>query len=63
MASSIERIGEFMVRIGLLTQQQKDHVLEEQRKNPDKLFGQIAVELGYIDDGAIDTYLESRRLN
>ncbi len=55
-----ERIGEFLLRIEALTEPQQDEILERQQTNPDKKFGEIAIELGYINDDAIDRYLESR---
>ena len=55
-----ERIGEFLVRIGAMTQAQCNEVLERQKIEPDRLFGEIGLELGYIDDKAIDTYLKAQ---
>jgi hypothetical protein len=59
--TSIERIGEFLRRIGALTNEQVEHVLEVQRETPDKKFGQVAVELGYIREELIDRFLSSHR--
>ena len=50
-----------MVRIGAMTARDVNVVLEQQQKEPEKLFGQIAIELGYIDDAAVDRYLKERR--
>ncbi len=55
-----ERIGDFLVRIGALNATQKEAVLLEQQKQPDRLFGEIAISMGYIDERAIDAYLQSR---
>lgn len=54
--TSHERIGEFLIRIGVMTPEQREHVLEVQAREPHRRFGEIAVELGYIKDSAIDAY-------
>lgn len=59
--SSIERIGEFLRRIGALTNEQVEHVLALQRETPEKKFGEIAVEQGYIREELIDKFLSSHR--
>jgi hypothetical protein len=55
-----EKIGEFLVRIGAITTAQRDEILEIQKKEPDKLFGYIAIELKYLDDSAIEKYVNSK---
>ncbi len=55
--TSHERIGEFLVKIGAMTPEQRAEVLERQKKEPNRLFGEIAVELGYINDSAVDIFL------
>jgi len=56
-----ERIGGFLLRIGAITEKQKEEILELQKtKYPDKMFGQIAIELGYIKKESIDKYIESK---
>lgn len=55
-----ERIGEALVRIGAMQPYQVEDVLEVQKQGDGRLFGEIAIELGYIDDGAIKRYLDSR---
>ena len=59
--SSIERIGEFFVRIGIITPDQVEEVLKIQKSEPDRLFGEIAIELGYINDKALDEYISTKR--
>lgn len=59
--SSVERIGEFLVKIGAITQEQVDLILEEQKSNPGKLFGEIAIEKGFVNDSAIERYLKRDR--
>lgn len=55
--TSHERIGEFLVKIGAMTPQQRNEILELQKEPPPRLFGEIAVERGYINDATIDTFL------
>jgi hypothetical protein len=55
-----ERIGEALVRIGAMQPDQVENVLKVQKQGDGRLFGEIAIELGYIDDKAIYRYLESR---
>ena len=57
--ASIQRIGEFLVKIGAISAEQRDEVLQLQSEQPDRLFGEIAIELGYINDEAVDRYLAS----
>jgi hypothetical protein len=56
-----ERIGDFLVRIGALTPDQVETILKQQKKEPDKIFGVIAIELGYINDKAIRKYVEEKK--
>ena len=55
-----ERIGEGLVRIGAMTQDQVGKVLEIQKGGDKRLFGEIAIEMGFIDDNAIKAYLDSK---
>ena len=57
--ASIQRIGEFLVKIGAISAEQRDEVLQLQSEQPGRLFGEIAIELGYINDEAVDRYLAS----
>jgi hypothetical protein len=56
-----ELIGEGLVRIGAMKQDEVDAVLSRQQGGDKRLFGEIAIELGYIDDEAIKRYIESRK--
>ncbi len=60
-SDSTQRIGDFLVRIGAMTADQVSQVLKKQKSEPDRLFGELAIELGFIDDGAVDRYLQSKR--
>jgi len=55
-----ERIGEALVRIGAMKPEQVDAVLAVQQGGDSRLFGEIAIEKGFIDDQAIRTYLDSK---
>ena len=54
------RVGEILVSIGAMTKEQVEEVMEEQERAPEKLFGQIAIEMGFVDDSAINRYLEQK---
>lgn len=56
-----ELIGEGLVRAGVLTSAQVEQILTIQRRDDERLFGEIAVDLGYTEDSTIREYLESRR--
>ena len=56
-----ERIGEALVRIGAMNPEQVEQVLKFQRDGDHRLFGEIAIEQGFINDKAIKAYLDSRK--
>jgi hypothetical protein len=57
----VERIGDFLLRIGAMNVAQVEEVLRIQREDEEpRMFGEIAVELGYIDDEALRKYIESK---
>jgi hypothetical protein len=54
-----ERIGEYLVHIGALTDSQVTVVINHQQAGDERLFGEIAMELGYIADSEpIDKFLD-----
>jgi len=55
--TSHERIGEFLIKIGAMTPEQRNKIPYIREKEPDRLFRAIEVELGYINDAAIDRFL------
>ena len=55
-----ERIGDGLVRIGAMTEEQREKVLSLQNEGDGRLFGEIAVDLGFINDQAIMDYLDSK---
>jgi hypothetical protein len=54
-----EKIGEGLVRIGAMTKTQVEDVLKRQKAGDKRLFGEIAVDLGFVDVEAIINYLKS----
>ena len=57
-----ERIGEFLVRTGGMHEYQVKDVLTVQRNGDRRLFGEIAVNLGYINNGVLRKYEEARKV-
>jgi hypothetical protein len=55
-----ERIGEFLVRIGVMTEEQVQEVLQAQKAGDMRLFGEIAIEFGYINDEILKKYVEAK---
>lgn len=54
-----EPIGAFLVRIGAMQAWQVDDVLLAQKSGDSRMFGELAIALGYIDDTALRSYVES----
>ncbi len=53
-----QRIGDFLVEIGAMTSDQVDSVLALQKAGDDRMFGEIAIASGYIDDKALKSYVD-----
>lgn len=53
-----ELIGEYFVNLKDLSFEQAEEVLLVQKKNKKKKFGQIAIELGYLEPNKLDNYLK-----
>ena len=53
-----DRIGEFLVKIGAMTKEQVEHVLKLQGQGDTRIFGEIALELHYLNDDAIKRYID-----
>jgi hypothetical protein len=52
------RIGDFLVKIDAMTAEEVDHVLKLQAGGDSRIFGEIALELGYLNDDAIKRYVD-----
>lgn len=57
LKDSTERLGQLLVRMGLLKNENVAEILDYQKQHPDILFGQIAVKLGYISSDKLNKYL------
>ena len=55
-----EKIGEFLQRIGVLNQQQVQEILDAQKAGDSRLFGEIAIEFGYVNDEVLKKYIEAK---
>jgi len=54
-----QKIGEFLVAIGVMSPKQVTTVINHQRSGDERLFGEIAMELGYLaDNEPIDKFIE-----
>jgi len=53
-----ERIGDFLVKIGAMKLHQVEDVLRAQKAGDKRRFGEIAIELHYINDDAIKRYVD-----
>ena len=57
----LHRIGDFLMSIGAMDELQVEEVLRIQREDEEpRMFGEIAIELGYIDDSALRKYIEQK---
>ncbi|RPJ09189.1 MAG: hypothetical protein EHM28_02240 [Spirochaetaceae bacterium] len=54
-----EKIGEGLMRIGAMAQDQVSAVLKRQKNGDPRLFGEIAVDMGFVDIQAVINYLQS----
>ncbi len=56
-----EKIGEFLVRIGVMIEEQIKEVLQAQKTGDQRLFGEIAIDFGYINDEVLRKYVVEKR--
>ena len=56
-----EKVGDGLMRIGAMSKEQTEDVLQRQKNGDERLFGEIAIELGYVDDDAIMKFLIGKR--
>jgi hypothetical protein len=50
-------IGEFMVNIGALTKGQVQEILRAQKEGDGRLFGEIAVSRGVLEESALERFV------
>lgn len=55
-----ERIGDYLVRTKALQQSQADEVVRVQKAGDKRSFGAIAVSLGFVPQGAVDSFLAAQ---
>ena len=60
---ALERIADFYCKIGAITEKQQKEIRLEAEKNPQKSFGTIAVEKGYLTDKSIENYIKEKKIN
>jgi hypothetical protein len=53
-----DRIGDFLIKIGAMNQTQVDDVIARQKNGDSRIFGEIALELHYLNDDAIKRYVD-----
>jgi hypothetical protein len=57
----LHKIGDFLISIGAMNETQVEEVLRIQREDEEpRMFGEIAIELGYIDDTVLRKYIEQK---
>lgn len=56
-----ERIGEGLVRIGAIQQNQCDEILAAQKAGDKRLFGEIALAKNYINFDTLINYLKTAK--
>ena len=52
-----ERIGDFLVRTGKLSQAQVDEVIRAQKAGDTRTFGEIAIGLGLVGKATVDAFV------
>lgn len=55
-----ERIGDYLVRTGVMQQAQVDAVITAQKSGDARTFGEIAISLGYATREAVDAFGASK---
>ncbi len=46
---ALRRFNQVLVDLGFITDEQRDQLLDEQKRRPDELFGKLAEEMGFVD--------------
>jgi len=52
------KIGEFLISIGVLTEEEVEFVLGAQKAGDSRRFGEIAISLRFMEDSSINRYAE-----
>ena len=54
-----KKIGEFLLEIEVIKPYQVEDIIRMQTAGDTRLFGEIAIEFGYINDAALKKYIEA----
>jgi len=57
--SQSKKIGEFLIKIGAMQTWQVEEIQRAQKSGDLRMFGELAIVRGYIDDKALMLYVES----
>jgi hypothetical protein len=52
------KIGEFLAEVGIMNLSDVDNILAMQTEGDSRMFGEIAISLGLIDDEALKLFLK-----
>lgn len=52
-----EKIGQYFVRLEILSFEQAEEVFRRQQEEPHKKYGEIAIEMGYITPEDLEEFL------
>jgi len=55
----VEKIGEGLIQMGAMTETQREDILKMQEEGDDRLFGEIAIVQGFINDDILMEYLNN----
>ena len=55
-----ERIGDFLVRIGAMTEGQVGQIIAAQKGGDGRMFGEIAIAMGFVDENALKAFVERK---
>lgn len=55
----VEKIGQYLIRLELLSFEQAEEVLNIQMEQTHKKFGEIALELGYITNEDLKDFIKA----
>ena len=61
--NNCKRVGEFLVKIGAMKPWQVENILAAQGAGDGRVFGELAIAFGYIDDKALMEHVETRTDN
>jgi len=56
-----ERLGDYMIRTGLMNQSQVDKVVQVKATGDKRHFGEIAISLGFITGADVEAFLSAQK--